>query len=117
MDALDRQARTAGWLYPMLVIPGLFVLIYLPSKLIVRGNAGAAYVALSGIGLPRPELSGKGVPLCAATALRRTGHHALAHHQGREPEAAGRDGLTPPFAQRPVSCSSLLGPSPFHVIT
>src|SRR6266849_6732582 len=108
MDALDRQARTAGWLYLLLVIPGPFVLIYLPSKLIVRGDAaataanllahetlfrfgmvadvagsvffvmlvyrsgflprllgawlvvnGAAYVALSGIGLMRPELSGK----------------------------------------------------------
>jgi hypothetical protein len=40
MDALDRQARTAGWLYLLLVIPGPFVLIYLPSKLIVRGDAG-----------------------------------------------------------------------------
>ena len=54
MDALDRQARTAGWLYLLLVIPGPFVLIYLPSELIVRGDAG-----LSGIGLMRPELSGK----------------------------------------------------------
>ena len=36
MDALDRQARTAGWLYLLLVIPGPFVLIYLPSKLIVE---------------------------------------------------------------------------------
>ena len=41
MDALDRQARTAGWLYLLLVIPGPFVLIYLPSKLIVRGDAAA----------------------------------------------------------------------------
>ena len=40
MDALDRQA-TAGWLYLLLVIPGPFVLIYLPSKLIVRGDAAA----------------------------------------------------------------------------
>jgi len=41
MDALDRQARTAGWLYLLLVIPGPFALIYLPSKLIVRGDAAA----------------------------------------------------------------------------
>jgi hypothetical protein len=41
MDALDRQARTAGWLYLLLVIPGPFVLIYLPTKLIVRGDAAA----------------------------------------------------------------------------
>ena len=41
MDALDRQARIAGWLYLLLVIPGPFVLIYLPSKLIVRGDAAA----------------------------------------------------------------------------
>jgi hypothetical protein len=41
MDALDRQARTAGWLYLLLVIPGPFVHIYLPSKLIVRGDAAA----------------------------------------------------------------------------
>lgn len=42
MDALNGQARTAGWLYLLLVIPGPFVLIYLPSKLIVRGDAAAA---------------------------------------------------------------------------
>src|SRR5260370_16267708 len=41
MDARDRQARTAGWLYMLLVIPGPFVLIYLPSKLIVRGDDAA----------------------------------------------------------------------------
>jgi len=39
MDALDRQARITGWLYLLLVIPGPFVLIYLSSKLIVRGDA------------------------------------------------------------------------------
>ncbi len=37
----DRQARIAGWLYLLLVIPGPFVLIYLPNKLIVRGDAAA----------------------------------------------------------------------------
>jgi hypothetical protein len=48
MDALDRQARTAGWLYLLLVIPGPFVLIYLPSKLIVRGDAAATAANLLG---------------------------------------------------------------------
>jgi hypothetical protein len=41
MDALDRQTRTAGWLYMLLVLPGPFVLIYLPSKLIVPGDDAA----------------------------------------------------------------------------
>src|SRR5438477_1558113 len=48
MDALDRQARTAGWLYLLLVIPGPFVLIYLSSKLIVRGDAAATAANLLG---------------------------------------------------------------------
>ena len=50
MDALDRQARTAGWLYLLLVIPGPFVLIYLPSKLIVRGDAAATAANLRLVG-------------------------------------------------------------------
>ena len=48
MDALDRQARTAGWLYLLLVLPGPFTLIYLPSKLIVRGDAAATVGGLGG---------------------------------------------------------------------
>src|SRR5439155_26263207 len=46
----------------------------------------------------------QGVPLCAATALRRTCHHALAHHQGREAKAAGGDDLTRlPLSDRSVA--------------
>ena len=41
MDSLSRKARIAGLLYLLLVIPGPFSLIYLPSILIVRGNATA----------------------------------------------------------------------------
>src|SRR5256884_7227091 len=41
MDALDRQARTAGWFSLLVVIPGAFVLIYLPSKRVLRGAAAA----------------------------------------------------------------------------
>ena len=41
MDSLNRKARIAGLLYLLLVIPGPFSLIYLPSILIVRGNATA----------------------------------------------------------------------------
>ena len=41
MDTLDRKARVAGFLYLLLVLPGPFSLIYLPNKLIVRGDAAA----------------------------------------------------------------------------
>jgi len=41
MDSLNRKARIAGLLYLLLVIPGPFSLIYIPSVLIVRGNATA----------------------------------------------------------------------------
>ncbi|MBL0211665.1 MAG: DUF4386 domain-containing protein [Holophagaceae bacterium] len=41
MPSLQKSARTAGWLYLVLVILGLVNLIYIPSKLIVRGNAAA----------------------------------------------------------------------------
>ena len=41
MDSLNRKARIAGLLYLLLIVPGPFSLIYLPSILIVRGNATA----------------------------------------------------------------------------
>ncbi len=41
MDSLNRKARIAGLLYLLLIIPGPFSLIYIPSVLIVRGNATA----------------------------------------------------------------------------
>jgi len=39
MNSLPKTARVAGLLYLAIVITGLFNLIYVPSKLIVRGNA------------------------------------------------------------------------------
>ena len=41
MDSLDRKARIAGLLYLLFIIPGPFSLIYVPSVLIVHGNAAA----------------------------------------------------------------------------
>ena len=39
MNSLSKNARVAGLLYLAIVIAGLFNIIYVPSKLIVRGNA------------------------------------------------------------------------------
>jgi len=39
MNSLSKNARVAGLLYLAIVITGLFNLMYVPSKLIVRGNA------------------------------------------------------------------------------
>jgi hypothetical protein len=41
MDTLVKKARVAGLLYVLMGIPAPFSLIYLPSKLIVPGNAAA----------------------------------------------------------------------------
>src|SRR5437762_10261162 len=41
MHPLKKAARIAGAIYLSMVITGLFSLIYVPSKLIVRGNAAA----------------------------------------------------------------------------
>jgi hypothetical protein len=41
MSTLDKAARIAGGLYLSMVVTGPFSLIYVPSKLIVRGNATA----------------------------------------------------------------------------
>lgn len=41
MSALKKTARTAGLLYLITCIPAPFVLIYVPSTLVVRGNAAA----------------------------------------------------------------------------
>jgi len=41
MGPIKKQARVAGFLYLLLVIPGPFSLIYIPATLIVRGNATA----------------------------------------------------------------------------
>jgi hypothetical protein len=41
MDATKRTARLAGLLYLVSSIPGVFSLLYVPSKLFVRGDAAA----------------------------------------------------------------------------
>src|SRR5438270_12115453 len=41
MHPLKKAARIAGAIYLSMVITGPFSLIYVPSKLIVRGNAAA----------------------------------------------------------------------------
>jgi uncharacterized protein DUF4386 len=41
MHPTHKTARTAGWLYLLMALPGPFSLIYVPNKLIVPGNATA----------------------------------------------------------------------------
>lgn len=41
MPSLQKRARVAGWLYFLLVVLGVMNLIYIPGKLIVKGNAAA----------------------------------------------------------------------------
>lgn len=41
MPSLQKRARVAGWLYFILVVLGVMNLIYIPGKLIVKGNAAA----------------------------------------------------------------------------
>jgi hypothetical protein len=39
MHPIDKAARTAGWIYVSMLLVGPFSLIYVPTRLIVRGNA------------------------------------------------------------------------------
>ncbi len=41
MPSLQKNARVAGWLYFVLTVLGVMNLIYIPGKLIVKGNAAA----------------------------------------------------------------------------
>jgi hypothetical protein len=41
MPLLQKNARTAGWLYLLMAVLGVMNLIYIPGKLIIRGNAEA----------------------------------------------------------------------------
>jgi len=41
VDAIKRNARVAGLLYPLMGMPAVFALMYVPLTLIVRGNAAA----------------------------------------------------------------------------
>src|SRR5947199_3287081 len=76
MHSLKKAARIAGAIYLSMVITGPFSLIYVPSKLIVRGNAAATadnilahetMFRLSIIG----ELVGQVIFICLAIALYR----------------------------------------------
>ena len=39
MDNKDKVARTAGWLYLLVILTGIFSELYVPSQIIVRGDA------------------------------------------------------------------------------
>ncbi|NOT76178.1 MAG: DUF4386 domain-containing protein [Cyclobacteriaceae bacterium] len=41
MDAKNRNARIAGFLYLIVVVSGIFTLMYVPGQLIVKGDAAA----------------------------------------------------------------------------
>src|SRR5262245_18856798 len=41
MDARQKQARVAGFVYLLVVLSGIFGLLYVPSKILVEGNAAA----------------------------------------------------------------------------
>src|SRR5438128_8981538 len=41
MHPLNKRARVAGWLYLLVVLTGPFVLIYVPGKMFVSGDATA----------------------------------------------------------------------------
>lgn len=41
MDQLKKEARIAGWLYLVVVLTGPFVLLYVPGRIFVDGDAGA----------------------------------------------------------------------------
>jgi len=41
MSFINNPGRFAGWLYVLISIPGVFALLYVPSKVMVHGDAGA----------------------------------------------------------------------------
>lgn len=43
MTSINKTARTAGFLYLLLIIGGILSLVYIPSQLIVRGSASETY--------------------------------------------------------------------------
>src|SRR5947209_17525650 len=80
MHPLKKAARIAGAIYLSMVITGPFSLIYVPSKLIVRGNAAATaenilahetMFRLSILG----DLVGQVIFICLAIALYRLLSH------------------------------------------
>ena len=76
MHPTDKAARMAGALYLSMVITGPFSLMYVPSKLIVRGNATAtaanimAHDTLFRFGIVA-DLFGQVIFICLAIALYR----------------------------------------------
>lgn len=76
MQPSDKAARVAGAVYLLLVLTGPFTLIYLPNKLIVRGNATAtannilAHAMLFRVGIVA-ELIGTVIFVCLGVALYR----------------------------------------------
>lgn len=76
MHPTDKAARVAGVVYLSLVLTGPFTLLYLPNKIIVRGNATAtannilAHEMLFRVGIVA-ELIGAVIFICLAVALCR----------------------------------------------
>ena len=76
MHPLKKAARIAGAIYLSMVVTGPFSLIYVPSKLIVRGNAGAtadnilAHETMFRLAI-FADLVGSVIFICLAIALYR----------------------------------------------
>src|SRR2546426_9920738 len=76
MHPLKKAARIAGAVYLSMVVTGPFSLIYVPSKLIVRGNAAAtadnilAHQTLFNLAI-LADLVGQVIFICLAIALYR----------------------------------------------
>src|SRR5437773_2355329 len=76
MHPLNKAARIAGVVYLSMVVTGPFSLIYVPSKLIVRGNAAAtadnilAHQTLFNLAI-MADLVGQVIFICLAIALYR----------------------------------------------
>ena len=76
MHPLKKAARIAGAIYLSMVITGPFSLIYVPSKLIVRGNAAAtadnilAHETMFRLSI-LADLVGQVIFICLAIALYR----------------------------------------------
>ena len=76
MNPLKKAARIAGAIYLSMVVTGPFSLIYVPSKLIVRGNAAAtadnilAHETMFRLSI-MADLAGQVIFICLAIALYR----------------------------------------------
>ena len=76
MDPLKKAARIAGFIYLSMIIVAPFCLLYIPSKLIVRGNAAAtaenilAHETLFRVSI-FGDLIGQVIFICLGVALYR----------------------------------------------